>query len=206
MHLRTRRTFQAFKICSLSISKQVVDQNPYANRSIRFTGEGLMSTDEARIRSEKLSRALSQVNEMHKILGSDLNHAIDFARRYPSQFADRTLIRTYAALIEGTSYQLRSCVLEFAADYPGTFSTHEIMVLAERKHSLNQWGEVELVKDNYRSTLPLLLLTIRCYGRLCAVDFHPKVKEGNHPTQGWQSTRAFLHCATSLLIQRILNR
>ena len=129
-----------------------------------------------------MTRAES-VNEMKRVFATlvdDLDCALQIGKTDPSQFAHRTLFRTYFAYVEGISFQLRQITL---ASLEGTelLTDSELAVLREERFQLNAKGIPE-AKENHQQVLPNLLFSIRCYVKNHGAKYQPDT--GHH---GWES-------------------
>jgi hypothetical protein len=115
--------------------------------------------------------AVEQLKRVFATLNSDLEASLQLGRADPSQFAHRTLIRTYFAFVEGIAYQLRKVTL---ATLHGTelLSPAEAALLREERFQLNSKGEPE-TKENFQSVLPNLLFSIRCYVKNHGATYAP---------------------------------
>lgn len=131
--------------------------------------------------------------EFQKLLLEDIRTARDYGKEQPSHFALRTIIRTSAAYIEGTVYQLRLVCLAANEDCPHLFSNEEIIALKEKTVVLDKKGKVKL-KDSYQKIQQSIIFTFSSFAKLHGVDFKPDTS--NHR---WESLGAFFKIRNLLM-------
>lgn len=126
--------------------------------------------------------AVNELKRVFVLLNEDLEEALKLGTLNPSQFAHRTLIRTYFAFVEGVAYQLRQVTM---ASLEGTdlLTQGETALLREERFQLNSKGEPE-AKENFQSTIPNLLFSVRCYVKNHGATYAPDT--GHH---GWESMK-----------------
>lgn len=126
--------------------------------------------------------AVYELKRVFTVLNEDLDAALRAGREDPSQFAHRTLIRTYFAFVEGIAYQLRQ-VTRASLEGSDLLTQGERALLREERFQLNSKGEPE-AKENYQSVLPNLLFSVRCYVKNHGATYSPDT--GNN---GWDSMK-----------------
>jgi len=108
-------------------------------------------------------------------------------------FAQRTLLRTHFAFIEGITYQLKQVALYSVIEHPGFFSDDEVSLLKEESYSLNKKGEVE-VRDNFQRLLPTILFAVKCYTKVHGASYQPDT--GHH---GWEALGSYVQLRNQLM-------
>lgn len=116
------------------------------------------------IMSEHIITATAELKKVFRILSDDVEEARRYGQNNPSDFANRTLFRTYFALIEGLSYQFRKVSLTCAEAKPNLLTLEEIFLLKEKKCKLNKKGEPDDSPD-FQSILPNIIFSMRCYAK-----------------------------------------
>lgn len=116
------------------------------------------------IMSEHIITATAELKKVFSILSDDVEEARRYGQNNPSDFAKRTLFRTYFALIEGLSYQFRKVSLTCAESKPNLLTPEEIFLLKEKKCKLNKKGEPDDSPD-FQSILPNIIFSMRCYAK-----------------------------------------
>lgn len=131
------------------------------------------------------AEAVSQLKNVWAILNSDLDAAIQYVRKYNTQYAQRAMVRTWFALVEGLSYQLRQVTL---ASLQGTdfLSPSEVVLLNEMRHSVSDKGYPK-TSEQFLPFPQSLLFSIRAY-----VKNHGAKYEADMKLPGWS---AMLHAA-----------
>ena len=122
--------------------------------------------------------AVEELKQVYSVLNADFVYAREAAIQNPTEFHKRTLVRTCFALIEGLAYQLRHVTLATLQD-TDFLSEGELAVLKETMHRLNQSGDIE-DRDNFQTTLPMMLFTLRVYAKNHGACFEPKTSDN-----GW---------------------
>ncbi len=130
----------------------------------------------------KRSEAVEELKRVYAVLNADVKDAQAATLRNPTDFNKRTLVRTCAALVEGLAYQLRQVTL---ATLQGTdlLSTGDLAVLRETRYQLSRQGDIE-ERDNFQSTLLMLLFTLRVYAQNHGATFVPNTSDN-----GWNCLR-----------------
>lgn len=123
--------------------------------------------------------AVAQLKDVYRVLSADLDAAVAYGKANPSAFAHRTLVRSFFALVEGLTFQLRQVTLATLESVPGQLSIAEAALLREVRYRLNSSGEPE-ESDEFQKMLPTLLFTVRTYVRNHGAQFTPDLS--NH---GW---------------------
>jgi hypothetical protein len=84
--------------------------------------------------------AVTQLQAIWATLASDLDMAVAYGRSANTPYAQRALVRTFFAAVEGLSYHLRQVTL---ASLAGTehLSVEEVALLREERYSLDRRGE-----------------------------------------------------------------
>ena len=128
------------------------------------------------------TEAVDELKRVFTILNADLEAALQLGRANPDQFANRTLLRTYFAFVEGLAYQLRQVTI---ASLEGShlLTQAELALLKEERFQLNSKGEPEC-RENFQSVLPNLLFSIRCYVKNHGASYSPDTGHN-----GWESMR-----------------
>jgi len=126
--------------------------------------------------------AVNELKSVFTVLLNDLENALELGRANPSQFAHRTLFRTYFAYVEGLSFQLRQVTL---ASLQGTdlLTSAEIALLREERFQLDGKGVPE-ARENYQQVLRNLLFSLRCYVKNHGATYQPDTSQN-----GWESMR-----------------
>jgi hypothetical protein len=133
----------------------------------------------------KRAEAVVELKRVYAVLNADVESARDATLRNPSEFNKRTLVRTCAALVEGLSFQLRQVTLASLKD-TNVLSGSELAILRETKHQLSDQGEVR-ERNDFQSTLPMLLFTLRVYAKNHGASYSPKTADN-----GWNCLRKAL--------------
>lgn len=128
------------------------------------------------------AESVAELKRVYAVLNADLELARQATLKDPSEFNKRTLVRTCAALVEGLSYHLRQVTLASLKD-TNLLSDGERAILQETKHQLSEQGQVR-ERDNFQSTLPMLLFTLRVYAKNHGASFSP-----NTADNGWNCLR-----------------
>lgn len=126
--------------------------------------------------------AVAELKQVYSILETDLDNALELWRRDQSQFAHRTLYRTYFAFVEGLAFQLRNVTLASLQD-SDLLNPGELALLREEKFYLDQKG-VPKAGRNFQSFLPNLLFSIRCYAKNHGASYEPNTGDA-----GWVAMR-----------------
>jgi hypothetical protein len=114
--------------------------------------------------------AVTELKATFEALAADVNAAVAFARAEDTQFSKRTLIRTFAAFVEGIVNQLSVVSVASAPLESGVFSLVEISALTERSFDVNEKGEVQ-ERPAKISLKRRLRLAFRCYPRIHGAEF-----------------------------------
>lgn len=125
--------------------------------------------------------AVDELKLVYSILGADLDNALELGRRDQSQFAHRTLYRTYFAFVEGLAFQFRNVTL--ASQDTDRLTSGELALLREEKFHLDRKGVPE-ARENFQSFLPNLLFSIRCYAKNHGASYEPNTGDA-----GWEAMR-----------------
>lgn len=128
------------------------------------------------------AEAVDELKRVYSVLSADLEAALEIGRKDPSQFAHRTLLRTYFAFVEGIAYQLRQVTVA-SLDESGLLSSGELALLHEERFQLNAKGVPE-PKENFQPMLPNLLFSISCYVKNHGAVYSPDTKH-----QGWEAMK-----------------
>ena len=136
--------------------------------------------------TEQIELATRKLKAVFAILSDDVEAACDYGRSDPSPFAHRTLFRTYFAMIEGLSFNLRNVSLACAEQSPGLLRPEEIALLREQKYSLNSKGIARGVAD-YQRLLPTILFSLRTYAIVHGTQFEPDTS-----LNGWKAMQEFV--------------
>lgn len=126
------------------------------------------------------------------MLGEDVTYALDLLKSSPSPFADRTLVRTYLAMIEGLSHRMCNIAIEAETINPGKFDRRELAILSGTERGLNRWGEITTSGKYAKGPLPILVFSMDCFARVYAVSFVPNIRSCGHPTPGFAALRRFV--------------
>ena len=126
------------------------------------------------------AEAVSQLKDVWAILSSDLDAAIQYGRKENTPYAQRPMVRTWFALVEGLSYQLRQVTL---ATLQGTdfLSTSEPALLKEGRYSINSKG-CSKTSEQFLPFPQSLLFSIRAY-----IKNHGARFEADTKLAGWSA-------------------
>ena len=126
--------------------------------------------------------AVEELKRVYAVLNADLELARAATLGDPSEFNKRTLVRTCAALVEGLAFQLRQVTLSTLRETK-LLTEGELAILRETKAQLSIQGAAE-ERDNFQSTLPMLLFTLRVYAKNHGASFAPNTSDN-----GWNCLR-----------------
>ncbi|WP_218395574.1 hypothetical protein [Alteromonas lipotrueae] len=143
--------------------------------------------------------AVNQMKSVFTLLSNDVEEIRVYGKENNNGFAQRTLLRTYFAFIEGMICQLRLVAIATAKDYPDLFSNKEVILLKEERYQLSPKGKLE-TKANFQKNLPMLLFTINCYTRIHSPDFTVKTDE-----RGWEALNDYSRIRNNLMHPKSLN-
>lgn len=116
-------------------------------------------------------------------LADDLHIAQGYINSFPSPYAKRTLVRTFFALVEGISYQMRQLSLAYYRTDEKLLTLEDVYLLCERQAGLKRNGKPKKVSSPGREKmLPLLLFTMKSYAKVNKTDFYPDTKSSD-----WQA-------------------
>jgi len=126
--------------------------------------------------------AVAQLKQTWAILKADLDAAVAYGRNENTPYAQRSLVRTFFAAVEGLSYQMRQVTL---ASLAGTdlVTEQEIQLLREVRYSLDQKGRPKEAP----CFLPFpesLLFSLSIYAKNHGAKF-----EVDKSQRGWQALR-----------------
>lgn len=127
-----------------------------------------------------------ELKKIYYLLAADVEEARRYGQSNPSDFARRTLARTYFALIEGLSFQFRQVALRCGESAPGLLTHEEMTLLRQQKYKLNAKGEPEASPD-FQRLLPNMLFSMKCYAKAFGAEFEPDT--ANH---GFGALRDFV--------------
>jgi hypothetical protein len=125
------------------------------------------------------AETVNELKRVFEVLADDLEDALALGRQSPTQFAHRTLFRTYFAYVEGLAFQLRQVTLA-SLQNTQLLSEGELALLRESRFQLNHRGQPE-ERENFQQFLPNLLFSIRCYVKNHGATYQPDI--GHH---GWE--------------------
>ena len=123
--------------------------------------------------------AVNELKRVFVVLVNDLEDSLVLGRKDPTQFAHRTLIRTYFAYVEGLAFQLRQVTLASLKE-TDLLSPGELALLKEERFQLNHRGQPE-ARENFQQVLPNLLFSIRCYVKNHGATYQPDISH-----HGWE--------------------
>lgn len=123
--------------------------------------------------------AVNELKRVFAVLLNDLEEALALGRREPSQFAHRTLFRTYFAYVEGLAFQLRQVSLA-SLQNTSLLTEGELALLREERHQLNSRGQ-PVSRENFQRVLPNLLFSIHCYVKNHGATYQPDTSQ-----HGWE--------------------
>nr|WP_315494667.1 hypothetical protein [uncultured Rhodoferax sp.] len=126
--------------------------------------------------------AVEELKRVYAVLSADVSEARAATLRSPTEFNKRTLVRTCAALVEGLSYQLRQVTLATLQD-TDFLAAGDLAILRETRYQLTRQGDVE-ERDNFQSTLSMLLFTLRIYAKNHGAAYSPATSDN-----GWNCLR-----------------
>ncbi|MCP5420143.1 MAG: hypothetical protein H6969_06570 [Gammaproteobacteria bacterium] len=120
--------------------------------------------------------AVEELKKSFAIMADDVELVRDMGKSANTPFAQRTLLRTHFAFIEGMSFLLRQVALANSE----IFTAPELATLREESYALNKKGDIE-AKPNFQKPLPLILFTFRSYARIHGAKFNPDTS-----VHGWE--------------------
>ncbi|ENM5935887.1 hypothetical protein CTB58_003752 [Vibrio mimicus] len=141
----------------------------------------------------KTKDAYKRMWDFQQVLLEDIRIARDWGKKEPSHFVLRTIYRTSAAYIEGTTYQLRLVCQAAAEEVPHFFTAEEIIALREVKVDLNSKGEL-CEKDNFQKLKPSILFLFKCFAKIHQIDFTPRTD-----VHKWGSLGKFIELRNGLM-------
>lgn len=124
--------------------------------------------------------AVGELKQIYKTLFDDVFQAEEICVAAPSDFANRTFVRTYFAYVEGVANLLRQVTL-VSLDGLGVLTAKETAALKEQKLKPQGTGPDKIIP----AFLPMeesLKFTLRCYAKNHGID-------GDDPElgSGWES-------------------
>lgn len=126
--------------------------------------------------------SVEQLKAVWKILDDDLDLAVKYGQSDNTAYAQRALLRTFFAAVEGLSYQLRQVTLASIGNSP-ILSSAEKNLLQEKRYSLDKAGQPK--SDEAHLQFPQsLLFSIATYAKNHGAVYRP-VLSGN----GWCSMK-----------------
>ena len=126
--------------------------------------------------------SVEQLKAVWQILDDDLDLAVKYGQSDNTPYAQRALVRTFFAAVEGLSYQLR-CVTLASIGHTTILSAAELQLLQEERYSLDKSGRPESGKAN----LPFpqsMLFSIATY-----VKNHGAVYQPDVSGKGWSAMK-----------------
>ena len=142
--------------------------------------------------TEQIERATARLKAVYEILSDDVEAALAYGRSDPSPFAHRSLFRTYFAMIEGLSFNLRNVSLACAEHTPGLLRPEDIALLREQKYSLNKKGIAEGITE-FQKVLPTILFSLRTFATVHGTHFVPDTSR-----HGWKAMQEFVRIRNGL--------
>ena len=126
--------------------------------------------------------SVEELKAIWKILDEDLDQAVKYGQSDNTPYAQRALVRTFFAAVEGLSYQLRRVTLASIGHTP-IFSAAEKQLLQEKRYSLDNAGKPKS-GEAYLPFPQSLLFSIAMYAKNHGAVYKPDVS-GN----GWTSMK-----------------
>jgi hypothetical protein len=128
----------------------------------------------------KREAAVTELKQIYRMLFDDVAQAEEIFSLTPSDFANRTLVRTYFAYVEGVANLLRQVTLA-SLDGLGFLTANETATLKDQRYKQQDNGETKLVPA-FQGMADSLKFTLRCYAKNHGInDYEPKLGSG------WQS-------------------
>lgn len=129
--------------------------------------------------ANSIEESAAELKRVYAILSADLEESRRYGQSNPTAFAHRTLIRTFFALVEGLSYQLRRYALTYADHDASLLSPQEIDKLKEVK--------------SFLPTLQGVIFSIRCFAKVHHAQFEPDCD-----CAGWQAMQTTVEIRNAL--------
>lgn len=127
--------------------------------------------------------AVTELKEVYKILFADVVQSGESLAVTPSDFANRSFVRTYFAYVEGVANALRQVTLA-SLDGTGVLTVKETDALKEQKRKKSAMGE-ETLSPAFMPMEDSLKFTFRCYAKIHGIDdYQPELGAG------WESMLA----------------
>jgi len=131
---------------------------------------------------KELLEAIHNLDEILKILGQDFLDVSNKLFQDASNFWLRIYVRTFFALVEGTTYGLKQIAIQ-ANDLQLCLTDAEISLLKEITYELNENGEVKL-RSRYFETLSNIRFIFKVIKKVFKMEF-----EVNFIDNGWKNFR-----------------
>ena len=142
--------------------------------------------------TEGIHAASKELKSVFGVLAADVETALALGRLERTDFAERTLLRTYFAQIEGLCFCMRRVSLACADYVPKLLSQGEIAILREKKFTLDKKGEVESARE-FSKLLPSILFSLRCFAKVHGAVFQPDTSSA-----GWCALQEFVKVRNGL--------
>ena len=124
--------------------------------------------------------AVEQLKSVWAILSADLDCAVEYGRNNNTPYAQRALVRTFFAAVEGFSYQLRQVTIASLGD-TDLLTRAELTLLREERFSIDAKGRPK-ESTAYLPFPESMLFSLSTYAKN-----HGAVFEVNRNEAGWQS-------------------
>jgi hypothetical protein len=126
------------------------------------------------------NEAVDQLKSVWTVLSADLDCAVAYGQEDNSPYAQRALVRTFFAAVEGLSFQLRQVTI---ASLEGTdfLSTAELTLLREERFTLDRKGRPK-ISTAYLPFPESLLFSLSTYAKIHGASF-----EVDRVDSGWQA-------------------
>ena len=115
------------------------------------------------------------------ILQQDVEKAVEEGKKEASPYIRRAHIRSFFALVEGLTYQLKLICLQFSENNDMLFTYSELALLREESYEILDNGTT-ISKPKFIPILKNIMFTIKCYAKAHNSNFSLAVN-----TDGWNS-------------------
>lgn len=124
--------------------------------------------------SIKTQVALLELRSVFNVLAADVEEALAYGRSTPTDFAKRSLFRTYFVQIEGFTTQFRRAAEAIASERTTLLTAEDRVLLPDQKAYLNDRGVARKL-ESFQPTLPAILFSMRCFGKAHGLVFEPEL-------------------------------
>jgi hypothetical protein len=133
----------------------------------------------------KIASSIKNLHDILQILAEDFKVISGYIDENPTNFWFRTYIRSFFAMVEGTSFALKQLALDEHMIKP-CFTQAEIALLREVSYELNRQGD-EIIKTKRLDTLANVRFTFKSIIKAFKLDVIIEYDDG-----GWNSFREAL--------------